>query len=165
MNAKKTPLQQVKDEHGGKDKLVDKVLGVIERGEDDATELKARLLKASNKKLLRMMAVGSAIKEKYGSAEKLAGAVAEKLGKAKDKDFMNRLGAYSPAKLLDLARSLGGEVRRPLKVGVVALAPKAEKVKAAVKRVAKKAAPVKKGAKSAAAKKAAVKKATAKKKS
>ena len=79
MNAKKTPLQQVKDEHGGKDKLVDKVLGVIERGEEDAAELKARLQKASNKKLLRMMAVGNAIKEKYGSAEKLAGAVAEKL--------------------------------------------------------------------------------------
>src|SRR5512144_1186621 len=92
---KKTPLMQVKDEHGGKAKLVDKVLGLIERGEEDAAELKARLLKASNKKLLRLMAVGSAIKDKYGSAEKLASAVGEKLGKIKDKDFMTRLGAYS----------------------------------------------------------------------
>src|SRR4029078_327505 len=44
MNAKKTPLMVVNDEHGGKTKLVDKIMGLIERDEDeDKDSLKARL--------------------------------------------------------------------------------------------------------------------------
>src|SRR5687767_428707 len=114
MNGKKTPLMQVNDEHGGKTKLVDKILGSMERGEEDEGSLKARLLKASNKKLLRLLAVSSAIREKYGSVEKLAEAVGGKLNRVKDSDYMAKLGNYAPARLLDMARSLSGERRRPM---------------------------------------------------
>src|SRR6186997_2495593 len=131
MNGKKTPLMEVNEEHGGKTKLVDKVLGAMERAEEDAGELKARLLKASNKKLLRLLAVSSAIREKYGSVEKLAEAVASKLNRVKDSDYVTKLGSYAPARLLDMARSLSGERRRPMKFGVVAPVAKAPaKVKA-----------------------------------
>jgi hypothetical protein len=164
MNGKKTPLMQVKDEHGGKAKLVDKVLGVIERGEEDAAELKDRLLKASNKKLLRLLATQAAIKDKYGSPAKLAEAIGQKLGKAKDADFMRRLGRYTPARLLDMARSLAGEKRRPLKVPVVIQEAAPAKVKAAAKRAVKKPVVKKPATKKAAAKKAAAKKATSKSK-
>jgi len=137
MNAKKTPLAQVNEEHGGKVKLVDKVLGMIDGGED-RDSLKARLTKASNKKLLRLLAISGAVKEKYGSAEKLASAVADKMGRAKDSDFVKRLGRYTPGKLLDMARSLAGERRRPLKVPqAAAAAPKPAAKKPAAKKTAK----------------------------
>jgi hypothetical protein len=166
MNGKKTPLMQVNDEHGGKTKLVDKILGSMERGEEDEGTLKARLLKASNKKLLRLLAVSSTIREKYGSAEKLAEAVGGKLNRIKDKDYMAKLGGYAPARLLDMARSLGGERRRPLKLGTVAkAAPAPTKAKPAAakgkKAAAAKKAPAKKA--SPAARKPTAKKTTAKK--
>jgi hypothetical protein len=157
MSARKTPLQQVNEDHGGKSKLVEAILGLIETGEEAADDAKARLLKASNKKLLRLQAVATAIKDKYGSPEKLADAVAQKLGRAKDSDFVAKLGAYTPARLLDLARSLNREPRRPLKAVAAKVVEKAKQVKA--KAVAKK--PIK--GKSAPAKKAAPKKTPAKK--
>jgi hypothetical protein len=150
MNAKKTPLQLVTDDHGGKGKLVETILGLVETGEESADDVKARLLKASNRKLLRLQAVATAIKDKYGSPDQLADAVAQKLGRAKDEDYVTRLKAYTPARLLDLARSLNKEPRRPLKaVAVARVAEKAKPAKAKAKPAAKKptkAAPAKKPA-------------------
>ena len=162
MNAKKTPLAQVNEDHGGKMKLVDKVLGLLDGGDEDHDSLKARLNKASNKKLLRLLAISGTVKEKWGSVEKLASSVAEKMGRAKDSDFVKRLGRYSPGKLLDMVRSLAGERRRPLKVpqSVAVAAPKPVKVVAKKKPITKKAGskPKKAPAKKGAAKKAAAKK-------
>ncbi len=136
MNAKKTPLQQVNEEHGGKIKLVDSLVGSLAHGDEDKDSLKARLLKASNKKLLRLSAVTHTIREKYGSTEKLVEAVGQKLNRVKDSDFLRRLGEHTPAKLLDLARSLAGERRRPLPMGVVARPAEKRAAPAAVKRAA-----------------------------
>lgn len=163
MNAKKTPLQQVNEDHGGKTKLVESILGTVDLGDEDKDEAKARLLKASNKKLLRLQANSATIQERYGSVEKLVQTVAEKLGRVKDSDFVARLKAFSPAKLLDLARSLAGEARKPLKALAAKIAPKAEK---AAKPAAKKAAakkPAAKAAKPAKKKAAPAAKASAKK--
>ena len=149
MSAKKTPLQQVNEDHGGKSKLVDAILNLVETGEEAVDDAKARLLKASNRKLLRMQAVATTIKDKYGSPEKLADAVAEKVGRAKDGDFVEKLKAYSPARLLDMARSLSKEPRRPLKAVAAKVVEKVKEVKAKAKAVAKKpakAAPAKKPA-------------------
>ena len=49
MSANKGPLADV-NEQGGKEKLVDRIMGMIDRGEEDAESLKQRLLAASNKK-------------------------------------------------------------------------------------------------------------------
>jgi len=150
MIAKKTPLQQVKDDHGGKSKLVEVILSLVDTGEEAVDDAKARLLKASNKKLLRLQAAASAIKDKYGSPEKLVDFVAGKLNRAKDSDFVEKLRAYSPARLLDLARSLAKEPRRPLKaVAARPVEPKAKKAKPAAKKPTKapaKKAPAKKPA-------------------
>lgn len=143
MNAKKTPLQQVNEDHGGKTKLVDSILGLVDLGDESKDEAKARLLKASNKKLLRLQANSAAIQDRYGSVEKLVHAVAEKLGRVKDSDFVGRLKAFSPAKLLDLARSLAGEARKPFKALTGKLVPSAKAEKAAAKAAAK---PAKKAA-------------------
>jgi hypothetical protein len=111
MATKKSPLARVKDEHESKEKLVDRVLSILgaiskaEGGED----LKAQLLAASNKKLLRLHEVGSEIKSKYGSVEKLAEALGSAMGRAKDAPFVDKLKTYSPARLLDLVK--GAEKR------------------------------------------------------
>jgi hypothetical protein len=108
MGAKKSPLARQKDEHGSKEKLVDKLvtlLGQIQKSSEEKEDLKARLLAASNKKLLRLFEVGSQIREKYGSVEKLAEAAASALGRAKDAPYVAKLKSLSPAKLLDTLRT------------------------------------------------------------
>jgi hypothetical protein len=101
---KKSPLERVKEEHGDKEKLVDRLIGLLSfDGDKDA--MKARLLAVSNKKLLRMLEVAGEIKEKFGSPDKLVEAVAGALGRAKDKAYVAKLAETakrSPAKVLDL---------------------------------------------------------------
>jgi hypothetical protein len=108
MASKKSPLTRTKEDHGTKEKLVDKLvtlLASIKKTDEDKDELKARLLAASNKKLLRLFEVGSQIREKFGSVDKLAEAAAGALGKAKDAPYLAKLQALAPAKLLDLLHS------------------------------------------------------------
>ena len=69
----------------------------------------------SNRKLLRLAEVGKAIKDKYGSKDKLVAALSQALGKAKDKDYVARLKNYSSARLLDMARGADRRVRRTKK--------------------------------------------------
>ena len=52
--AKKTPLQQVTDRFGSKEKLVDKLIGRLDRGDDSKDEFRDRLLAMANSKLLRL---------------------------------------------------------------------------------------------------------------
>jgi len=110
MATKKTPLARQKDEHESKEKLVDRVisvLGSITPSDEDKEALKARLLAASNKKLLRLHEAGSEIKSKYGSLDKLAEAVGAALGRAKDAPYIDKLKSYAPARLLDLMKAAG----------------------------------------------------------
>ncbi|HEY2747429.1 MAG TPA: hypothetical protein VGL86_22555 [Polyangia bacterium] len=108
MATKKSPLARQKDEHESKEKLVDRVisvLGSITKSDEDKDAVKARLLAASNKKLLRLHEVGSEIKSKYGSIDKLAEAVGTALGRAKDAPFVEKLKTVTPAKLLDMVKA------------------------------------------------------------
>jgi hypothetical protein len=108
MATKKSPLARQKDEHESKEKLVDRVitvLGSITKSEEDKDTVKARLLAASNKKLIRLHEVGSEIKSKYGSIEKLAEAVGAALGRAKDAPYVEKLKALTPARLLDMVKA------------------------------------------------------------
>ena len=110
MATKKSPLARQKDEHESKEKLVDRVisvLGAISKTDDDQDAFKARLLAASNKKLLRLHEVGSEIKSKYGSIDKLAEAVGTALGRAKDAPYVAKLKTYTPARLLDMVKAAG----------------------------------------------------------
>ncbi len=99
------PLQQVKDQHGGKEKLVDKLLGLVDRGEESKDDLRSRLLSASNAKLLRLFAVSTEMKEKFGSKEKLVDALLGLLNRVKDSDYREKLLTLSPTRLLDIYRS------------------------------------------------------------
>ncbi len=108
MATTKSPLARQKDEHESKEKLVDRVisvLGSIAKSDEEQDTLKARLLAASNKKLLRLHDVGAEIKSKYGSIEKLAEQLGTTLGRAKDAPFITKLKTFAPARLLDLAKT------------------------------------------------------------
>ncbi|MBI4508841.1 MAG: hypothetical protein HY698_04345 [Deltaproteobacteria bacterium] len=114
MSFKKTPLQLVNEEHGGKEKLVERIIGLIERDEsEDKDTLKRRLLAASNRKLLRLAQNAETLRTKYGSTEKLAEAVAGMMGRIKDKDYVTRLASFTPHRLLDMARNLSRKAAAP----------------------------------------------------
>jgi len=108
MSVKKSPLLRTKEDHGSKEKLVDtlvSVLGTIQKSDEDKDTVKARLLAASNKKLLRLLEIGSVVKEKFGSVEKLAEETAKALGKAKDAPYVTKLKSLGTGKLYDMFRS------------------------------------------------------------
>ena len=151
-----SPLARVKEEFGGKDKLVDKLVGLVDAGEESKDDLRKRLLGAANSKLLRLHVVATKVKEQ-GGHDKLAAAAAASVGHGKDKDYLAKLESFSNGRLVDMLEA--GE-RRGKRRGA-ALAPgepaeAAARKSAAPKAAAKKKAPAAKAAKPAkAAKKSA----------
>ena len=99
----KSPLEVVNDTFGGKDKLVEKLVGLLE-SDEPKEELRKRLLAVANKKLLRLQQIASLVKEKYGSREKLLEQLAGSTGRAKDKDYKTRLESFTTPRLVDAAK-------------------------------------------------------------
>src|SRR5438105_13751561 len=99
-----TPLARVKEEFGGKDKLVDKIVGLLGSGDEPKEDLRRRLLGAANSKLIRLHGVATQVKS-AGGREPLATAAAQELGRAKDKDYVAKLGTSSSGKLVDILQS------------------------------------------------------------
>ena len=137
---KKSPLSRVKDEFGGKDKLVDKIVGVLDAGDLSKDDLRKKLLGVANGKLIRLHAVATRTKE-AGGHDKLAATIADKLKRGKDKDYVNKLGEYSNGRLLDMLTV----AERAQTAAVAAAKPVVKRVrsaKPAAKPAVKKAAPV-----------------------
>lgn len=106
----KTPLQQVKEQHGGKEKLVDKLLGLLDRGDEAKDAFRKRLLAAQNSKLLRLYEVGTEVKE-LGGKEQLVDAILQLMNRAKDQDYRDKLQTSTLTRLLDLYRSCKRKVK------------------------------------------------------
>ena len=104
---KQSPLARVKEEFGGKDKLVDKIVGVLDSGDESKDELRKRLLGVSNTKLVRLFSVATRTKQ-AGGHDKLVASTAEKLNRAKDKDYVTKLGEFSNGRLLDILSAAEG---------------------------------------------------------
>ncbi|MCA9670737.1 MAG: hypothetical protein KC503_34310 [Myxococcales bacterium] len=98
--AKKTPLQQVKDLHGGKEKLVDKLAGMVELDGESKDDFKERLLAAPNSKLLRLHSIATEIRERFGDKAKLVDSLLGLQNKSKDVDYRDKLLTLSPTQLL-----------------------------------------------------------------
>jgi len=120
-----SPLARVKQEFGGKDKLVDKIVGLLDAGDESKDDLRKRLLGAANRKLIRLHGVATQVKG-AGGKEQIATAAAQELGKAKDKDYVAKLNTFSSGKLVDILSSAkkrnGRKAAAPAKA---AAAPKA----------------------------------------
>jgi hypothetical protein len=134
-----SPLARVKEEFGGKDKLVDKIVGLLDSGDESKDDLRKRLLSAANRKLIRLHGVATQVKS-AGGKDQIASAAAQELGKGKDKDYLAKLSTYSSGKLVDILASAKKRNSRAI--------PKAPAVIAAKSAAAKaKRAPVKAPAK------------------
>lgn len=103
---KKTPLIVVKEQFGSKDKLVEAVqkLSTAELWLDRVNSAKG-LGKVSNAKLLRLHAMLTDAKKRFGSRDKLVGAIAALEKRAKDAGYQTRLAKYPLPRLLDLHAS------------------------------------------------------------
>ena len=136
---KKSPLSRVKDEFGGKDKLVDKIVGILDAGDLSKDDLRKKLLGVANGKLIRLHAVATRTKE-AGGHDKLAATIADKLKRGKDKDYVNKLGEYSNGRLLDMLTV----AERAQAAAVAASKPAVKRTRTAkpVAKAVKKAAPV-----------------------
>jgi hypothetical protein len=133
-----SPLARVKEEFGGKDKLVDKLVGLVDAGDESKDDLRRRLLGAANSKLLRLHVVATKVKEQ-GGHDKLAAAAAAGAGHGKDKDYVAKLGSFSNGRLVDMLEASDRRAKRkaaPPKAKAAKAAPKAEKPKAAAKKPA-----------------------------
>jgi hypothetical protein len=109
----KAPIAVVKERFGSKDKLVkavrdlaDKSLFVEQLSEDKGLD------HVSNQKLLRLHDVLSAVKEKFGSRDKLVAAILGQRKRDKDEGLKARLDRYPTPRLYDLFRSTDRTVRR-----------------------------------------------------
>jgi hypothetical protein len=140
-----SPLSRVKEKFGGKDKLVDQIVGLLgSTGDEPKDELRKRLLGAANRKLIRLHDVATGLKQ-HGGHDKLADAAAAGQGRAKDKDYVQKLTSYSAGRLLDMVRV----AERRKSAGAAKAAAPAKAAKPAAKAKAPKAAAKKAATKSA----------------
>ena len=102
---KKSPLQMVKEKFESKEALVKAVEKLaagdlwIDRVNDDKG-----LEHVSNRKLLHLHEVLTAVKSEFGSRDALIEKIAELDGRQKDADYRNRFGRWSTPRLWDRYR-------------------------------------------------------------
>ena len=133
----KTPFALVKDKYGDKAKLV----AAIEKlaGDDlwiDRTNKNKGLGHVANAKLIRLHATFSAVKEKFGTRDKLIGAILEIEKRVKDDGYKTRLAKYPVPRLWDMYRSLSKRhaPKAPAAKGAPKAAAKAKPKKASSKK-------------------------------
>ena len=102
-----TPLHTVKEKFGSKAQLVDQLVGLVQRQDEESdAELTERLMRVSNRKLITLHERENALKAGFGTREKLVSALVEKkLGRA-DADLESKIGQYSTGRLLSMSRTL-----------------------------------------------------------
>jgi hypothetical protein len=113
--SQKSPLAIVNETFGAKDKLVDKLVGLLDRGDESKDDLRKRLSSAANTKLLHLHQVAVTVKDKYGSHDSLVDQIGKALGRSKDKPFIESLAAYSDSRLVDLAKATERKAKKTTK--------------------------------------------------
>jgi hypothetical protein len=124
----KSPFQQVKDRFGSKEALVKELKALVEKSDlfiKKFNESKG-LERVSNLKLLRLHRIAQEVQEKFGTREKLVGALIELEGRVKDADYRKRFEKYTVGRLLDAYKAAQKRVKNA-----------AAKVKSAAQRAAK----------------------------
>lgn len=100
-----TPLERVRDEHGSKEELVDKVIDAIEiPADEDPLDVEERLETASNRKLLRLWDSYQLIQDRFGSKNGLIDKITTAEFPGGNPDYAEKLEEYSMPRLVGLAR-------------------------------------------------------------
>jgi hypothetical protein len=101
-----SPLQIVKEKHGSKADLIDKIVGMVEPLPDESEdEHKRRLRNVSNAKLLHLLGVGEKV-QKLGGRDAMVKKVLELKGQPKDHEYGDSLKRLSLSRLVDLIGGL-----------------------------------------------------------
>ena len=102
---KLSPLQRVREEHGSKEELVDKILEAIEIPEDeDPLDFEERLATVSNKKLLRLWESHQTVEDKFGTKQGLVDKITTARFPGGNPDYADEISTYTLPRLLGLAR-------------------------------------------------------------
>lgn len=114
-----TPLQIIRDQHGSKDALIDKVLPLVEPLDGESTDdHKKRLKYVANAKLLHLHALGERAK-KLGGRDKIVARILELRGQTKDHEYADKLKKLSLGRIVDLLQSTerraAGKAKKPPK--------------------------------------------------
>lgn len=99
-----TPMQAMKKIYDSKDKLVSSIAGAVKLEGESNDEAVSRLKGLSNKKLLRLSSVAKEIADR-GGKDKVVAAVGAAMGRAKDSDYLAKLGSFSSGRLMDMLRA------------------------------------------------------------
>src|SRR4029078_10642028 len=91
--------------------LVDKIVGLIDLGDESKDDLRKRLLGAANSKLIRLHAVAARVKQQ-GGHDKLVATTAQSLGRSKDKDYVEKLATFPDTRLLDILQAAERRAQR-----------------------------------------------------
>jgi hypothetical protein len=91
------------DAAGGKASLAKSLASALVMGDESSDSVESRLKTASNKQLLRLQKVVTAVKSKWGDRSKLISAIGTAEKKSKDQDYLTKLGTYSLPHLFELA--------------------------------------------------------------
>jgi hypothetical protein len=145
---KNSPVSVVKEQFQSKEKLVEAVqkLATSEMWLDRVSPNKG-LGRVSNQKLLRLHALLSDIKNRFGDRSKLISAILELEKRGKDAGYQQRLESYPLPRLVDLHQVLSRkQARAEAKSKPAVKKALAKKPVAAVKKAPAKKAPAKKKA-------------------
>ena len=104
---KLSPLQQVKQQFGGREKLVDAIIPLLESKDDDT---RARLMGSPNRKLLRIHALAIELKERFGSRKNLTDKIIglKYPNGSPDDGYVKRVEEATHKRLLDMYTQNGG---------------------------------------------------------
>ncbi len=111
-----TPLQEVQKSFESRTKLVETLAEMVDRqqGDDSPEAVKSRLMRLSNRRLLRLYQVEQKVRERFGDRDKLVEHIVsarKTAGLTADAHFQSKLGSYSKARLLDLANMRLGKAK------------------------------------------------------
>jgi hypothetical protein len=104
-----SPMQVVKKNFQGRAQLAEQLAPIVDKTNGDTTdaEVKSRLMRLSNAKLLRLWRVEQTVRERFGDRARLVQHLVDarkKAGLTADAAYVAKLGTFTKARLLDLTR-------------------------------------------------------------
>lgn len=112
--AKLTPLQEIKERFGSKDKLVKELKTLFDKGELFAERLNPDkgIAHVANRKLLKLYDVANEIKERFATRSKLTEDLLKMLKREKDTGLKERFDKWGLSRLWDYYKSVAKSVAK-----------------------------------------------------